>query len=100
MKDKTLNNNTLDHKKKLKEKKLRSIILNVLPILKEILPLMIEKYNEIQGKPTLKKLYEENEQLKNKIRNLEHKMSLFLVFVILQTIFIIFFIIFFIIKQY
>ncbi len=99
MKSKTPNNDILDHKRKIKLKRLRSIVLKIFPILREVLPLIIEKYNEIQGKPTLKKLYEENEQLKNRIKNLEFKMKLFLIFVILQTIFIIFFIVFFIIKQ-
>lgn len=83
------------------EKKInkKSILRSFLPILAEVLPILFERIMELQGKPTLKKLQEENEELNLRISYLEKKMFWFMIFIIIQTLFILSLVFYLILKS-
>lgn len=74
---------------KTKKKKTKLIFIQLLPLLRDLVPIFLERIAEIQGKPTLLKLQAENEKLKDNMIQIEKKMQWFLFFIIMQTIFII-----------
>ncbi|GIX41183.1 MAG: hypothetical protein KatS3mg129_0916 [Leptospiraceae bacterium] len=74
---------------KTRKKKTKEIFIQLLPLLRDLIPIFLERIAEIQGKPTLLKLQEENEKLKDNMLQIEKKMQWFLFFIIMQTIFII-----------
>jgi hypothetical protein len=68
--------------------RLTEIFITILPVLRDLIPLFLERLSEIYGKPTLQKLQKENEKLKEEINQIEKKLQWFLFFIIIQTLFI------------
>jgi len=76
----------------------REFFIQLLPLLRDILSIFLERLAEIQGKPTLKKLQQENEELKKEMQELEKKFQWFFFFIIVQTFFIIIIFVYILIK--
>lgn len=71
----------------------------LLTLFKELLPILVEKIAEIQGKPSLKNLKKEHEELKEQIEFLEKKIHWIFIFLVLQSISFIIFIIYYSFSQ-
>ncbi len=76
----------------------KEILIQILPLLRDIIAIFLERLAEIQGKPTLKRLQQENEELKKEIQQLEKKFQWFFFFIIVQTFFIVIIFIYILIK--
>ncbi len=81
-----------------KKHSLKSFFVQLIPMVMDMLPIFLERFLELQGKPTLKKLQEEQEELSLRISYLEKKMFWFMIFIIIQTIFILSLIVYLILK--
>jgi len=76
----------------------KEVLIQILPLLRDIIAIFLERLAEIQGKPTLKRLQQENEELRKEIQQLEKKFQWFFFFIIVQTFFIVIIFIYIIIK--
>jgi len=76
----------------------KEILIQILPLLRDIIAIFLERLAELQGKPTLKRLQQENEELRKEIQQLEKKFQWFFFFIIVQTFFIVIIFIYIIIK--
>jgi hypothetical protein len=76
----------------------KEILIQILPLLRDIIPIFLERLAELQGKPTLKRLQQENEELRKEIQQLEKKFQWIFFFIIVQTFFIVIIFIYIIIK--
>jgi hypothetical protein len=73
-------------------------LIQILPLLRDIIAIFLERLAELQGKPTLKRLQQENEELRKEIQQLEKKFQWIFFFIIVQTFFIVIIFIYIIIK--
>lgn len=64
-------------------------MIALVPFVKDLLPILVEKIAEIQGKPTLTSLKKENEELKENLSLLEKKVYWIALFLVIQNILII-----------
>lgn len=80
--------------KKYFSNKISKFFLEILPFLKEVLPIFFDKLAEIQGKPTLLSLKKENEEIKESLILLEKKVHWIFFFLIIQSLFLLVFIIY------
>ncbi|MCX7811582.1 MAG: hypothetical protein N2247_11775 [Leptospiraceae bacterium] len=76
----------------------KEILIQILPLLRDIIAIFLERLAELQGKPTLKRLQQENEELRKEIQQLEKKFQWIFFFIIVQTFFIVIIFIYIIIK--
>jgi hypothetical protein len=76
----------------------KEILIQILPLLRDIIAIFLERLAELQGKPTLKRLQQENEELRKEIQQLEKKFHWIFFFIIVQTFFIVIIFIYIIIK--
>lgn len=70
-----------------KENETSEIVASILPLLKELLPVLIERILTPQGRSTIQDIEEEIEELKQENRKLDRRLLWTQFFVIIQAIF-------------
>lgn len=65
----------------------------LLPLLRDFIPILLERWSEFADRPTMRSLEEENQRLRDQVDRLEKKVQWLTLFQIVTALFFLFFVI-------